>query len=242
LAGRTGITSVYVGKKFPDARVVGERYIPFGGFEVQDTIRAIREEKPDLIVNTINGDTNSAFFRELYQAGLRADKTPVLSFSMGENDLLGLGEAGVGHYAAWSYFQSIDRAENAALVRKFRDRFGSRRVVSDPMETVYFGIHLWARAVQQAGSVETRAVLAALKGRSLAAPEGDVRVDEDTHYTWRPMRVGRVGPDRKFQMLHNTAWAIPPEPFPPSRPRAAWDQFLQKLYTDWGDSWQAPLR
>jgi urea transport system substrate-binding protein len=232
----------YVGKKFPDARIVGERYIPFGSFEVHDTIRAIQNEKPDLIVNTINGDTNSAFFRGLYQAGLRSDQTAVLSFSMGENDLLGLGEAGVGHYAAWSYFQNIDRPENEAFVRRFQKRFSERRVVSDPMETVYIGVHLWARAVQKAGSVETRAVLAALKGLSLSAPEGDVRVDEDTHYTWRPMRVGRVGTDGKFQILRSTSWAIQPEPFPSSRPRAAWDQFLQKLYKGWGDSWQASSR
>ncbi len=230
----------HIRQKYPEAEVVGEKYLPFGSSEAYDLVRAIVDKKPDLIVNTINGDSNSAFFRGLHQAGLRAETTPVLSFSLGENDLLSLGALGVGHYAAWSYFQSIDRPENAAFVRRFQKRFGERRVVSDPMETVYFGIHLWAKAVQEAGSVETHAVLAALKGRSLATPEGDVRVDEDTHYTWRAMRVGRVSPDGKFQILHNTAWAIQPEPFPSSRPRAAWDKFLQKLYTDWGERWIAP--
>jgi urea transport system substrate-binding protein len=230
----------FIRQKYPEAKVVGENYIPFGSSDVHDMVRAIAEEKPDLIVNTINGDSNSAFFRGLHQAGLRADSTPVLSFSLGENDLLSLGEAGVGHYSAWSYFQNIDRPENAAFVRRFQKRFGERRVVSDPMETVYFGIHLWAKAVQEAGSVETHAVLAALKGRSLSAPEGDVRVDEDTHYTWRAMRVGKVGPDGKIQILHNTTWAIQPDPFPSSRPRAEWEKFLEDLFKGWGDSWQAP--
>jgi urea transport system substrate-binding protein len=232
----------YVSKKYPDARVLAEEYIPFGSTEVQKTIRAIVEQKPDLILNTINGDSNSAFFRSLHQAGLRPAGTPVLSFSMGENDLLSLGEVGAGHYAAWSYFQSIDRPENRDFVRKFRAAFGSRRVVSDPMETVYFGVHLWAQAVQAAGSVEPRAVRAAIKGRLLEAPEGTVRIDRDTRYTWRVMRLGRVGQDGQFDIVFDTAGAIPPEPFPSSRPRAEWATFLHDLYTGWGNRWQAPER
>lgn len=229
----------HVQREYPDAQVLGETYIPFGGTAVHEVIKAIQEKKPDLILSTINGDTNVAFFRELYQAGLRAESTPVLSFSLGENDLLSLGQVGVGHYAAWSYFQSIDRKENREFVRRFRERFGERRVVSDPMETVYFGIHLWAQAVQAAGSVEPSAVREAIKGRFLEAPEGTVRVDRDTRYTWRVMRIGRVRLDGQFEILSNTEWAYPPEPFPSTRPRKEWELFLHELYTGWGDHWQA---
>jgi urea transport system substrate-binding protein len=232
----------HIRTKYPEVQIVDEMYLPFGGAEVREIIQAIKEKKPDLIVNTINGASNSSFFHELYRAGLRAESTPVLSFSLGENDLLNLGEEVVGHYAAWSYFQNINRPENTAFVRKFQQRFDSRRVVSDTMETVYFGIHLWARAVQEAGSVETPAVLAALKGRSFAAPEGEVRIDRDTSYTWRPMRIGRVGPDGRFQILFNTEWALQPKPFPSSRSRPEWEKFLQGLYKGWGDRWQAPPR
>jgi urea transport system substrate-binding protein len=232
----------HISKKYPDAQILDELYIPFGSSEVQEAIRAIQKTKPDLILNTINGDTNAAFFRELHQAGIRAASTPVLSFSMGENDLVSLGNASVGHYAAWSYFQSIDRPANREFVRKVQKRFGSRSVVSDPMETVYFGVHLWAQAVQAAGTTEPRAVAEAVKGRSFAAPEGDVRIDRVTRYTWRPMRLGRVGADGRFEILSNTEWALQPEPFPSSRPRAAWEKFLDDMYKGWGNRWQAPPR
>jgi urea transport system substrate-binding protein len=158
---------------------------------------------------------------------------------VGENDLLSIGEPGVGHYAAWSYFQTIDRRENREFVAKFRERFGSRRVVSDPMETIYFGVHLWAQAVQAAGSVEPRAVRATIKGCFLEAPEGGVRIDGDTRYTWRPMRIGRVQKDGQFQIVHDTVWALRPEPFPFTRPKDEWDRFLRDLYTGWGNRWQA---
>jgi urea transport system substrate-binding protein len=226
-------------RKYPDVKVLDEKYIPFGGSEVQEIIKAIKEKKPDLILNTINGDTNSAFFRAFHQAGLRAESTPVLSFSMTENDLLSLGEVGVGHYAAWSYFQSIDRPENQEFVRKFRERFGQRRVLSDPMETMYFGVHLWAQAVQSAGSVDPRAVREAIKGRFMEAPEGTVRVDPDTRYTWRVIRIGRVRPDGQFEILSNTGWAYPPEPYPSTRPREDWERFLGDLYKGWGNRWVA---
>jgi urea transport system substrate-binding protein len=225
-----------------DVQIVGEKYIPFGSTEVDEAIRAIQEKKPDLIVNTINGDSNSAFFRGLQRAGLHAEDAPVLSFSMGENDLLSLGEAGVGHYAAWSYFQSIDRPENREFVRKFHTRFDERRVVSDPMETVYFGVHLWAQAVQAAGTTEPSAVAAALKGRTFEAPEGRVRIDGATRYTWRVMRIGRVGEDGQFEILSNSETPQRPEPFPPSRSRVEWKRFLNNLYTNWGERWQAPAK
>lgn len=223
--------------KYPDAQVVGEKYLPLGCTEAQETIQAIQEQKPDLILSTINGDSNAAFFRRLHRVGLRADSTPVMSFSLGENDLLSLGEEGVGHYAAWSYFQSVDRRENYEFVRKFRERFGPRRVVSDPMQTVYVGVRLWAQAVQAAGSVEPRAVREAIKGLSFEAPEGIMRVDPDTCYIWRVMRIGRVRADGQFGILWSSGWAYPSEPFPSTRPRQEWERFLRDLYSGWGNRW-----
>lgn len=226
--------------RHPDVQIVGEAYIPFGGTEVHEAVRILKAKNPDLIVNTINGDSNSAFFRGLQQAGLHAEQTPVLSFSMGENDLLSLGEAGVGHYAAWSYFQSIDRPENREFIRKFRERFGARRVLSDPMETIYFGVYLWAQAVQAAGTVEPSAVIQAIKGRSFEAPEGRVRIDRDTQYTWRVLRLGQVKEDGQFEIRSNNETPQRPTPFPASRLRGEWERFLKNLYGSWGERWQAP--
>lgn len=236
------ILRAHLGNKHPEAQVVGEKYLDFGSSEVQEIIRAIQKAEPDLIVNTIMGDSNYEFFRALHREGLHADKMPVLSFTVGENDLVGLGDAGIGHYSAWSYFQSLDSPENRAFVHKFQARFGPRRVVSDPMETVYFGVHLWAQAVQAAGTVEPRAVAEAFRGRTFSAPEGEVRVDRDSRYTWRPMRLGCVQANGRFKIISDTGWAMQPEPFPSTRPRAFWEGLLKDLYNGWGQRWIAPQR
>jgi urea transport system substrate-binding protein len=107
------------------------------------------------------------------------------------------------------------------------------------METVYFGIHLWAQAVQAAGSAEPRAVRESIvKGRALEAPEGNVRIDGNTRYTWRPMRIGRAKADGQFEIVFDTVWALQPHPFPPTSSREELKRFLNELYTGWGNSWQ----
>src|SRR5262249_40481492 len=48
-----------------DAQAVGVEYLPLGSSKVDAIIAAIAKAKPDMIVNTINGDSNIAFFRAL---------------------------------------------------------------------------------------------------------------------------------------------------------------------------------
>ncbi|MBJ7260107.1 MAG: urea ABC transporter substrate-binding protein, partial [Chthoniobacterales bacterium] len=103
--------------------IVGELYMPLGGKNAAPIIDAIVAAKPDVILNTINGDSNIAFFRALREAGVRPDRLPVVSFSISETELPELGaEAMAGNYAAWNYFQSVDTPENRAFLEKFRAR------------------------------------------------------------------------------------------------------------------------
>lgn len=232
-------------RKYPEVQIVGEQYVPRDCSDLSEPIKALVESKPDLIINTINGDSNSSFFRALRRAGIRADSTPVLSFSIEENDLRSLQDEAIGHLAAWSYFQSVDRPENEQFIRKFRARFSPQRVLSDPMETTYFGIHLWAQAVQAAGSIEPAAIRQAMQGRSFDAPEGKVRIDPGTCYTWRVVRLGQIVKEGQFDILWSSEKSRAPLPFPLAgahRSPAAWETFLQDLYKGWGGQWEVPRR
>ena len=96
-----------------------------------------------------------------------------MSFSIGENEMLDLNTADlIGHYSSWNYFQSIESEENKIFVDKFQKRYGSNRVTSDPMESAYIGVHLWADAVAKSGSDKAVAVRKALKRANYFAPEG----------------------------------------------------------------------
>jgi urea transport system substrate-binding protein len=220
--------------------IVGERYLPFGNTEVDRTVAAIAQARPDMILNTINGDTNIAFFRELRGVGVKPADVPTMSFSIGEQELRNFSAADiVGDYAAWTYFQSVSTPENAEFVSRFQEKF-PQRSVTDPMEAAYVGVKLWARAVAEAQSLKPKLIRRALLNQRLKAPEGEVRIDPDTQHLYKTPRIGRIRGDGQFDIVWTAPEPVRPDPYPPTRTAAEWRAFLHDLYTGWGNQWVAP--
>jgi urea transport system substrate-binding protein len=218
--------------------VVGEAYLPFGGLDPAVILEKIRQAKPDVILSTIVGDSNAPFYRGLREAGLTPKEAPVISFAISETEAQTLPYGDIaGHYSAWCYFQSIDRPENQVFIRKFRDRYGAGRVISDVMETAYFSVRFWARGVKRAKSLEPGEVSASLLGLSYNAPEGIVTVDPSTRHTWRSFNMGQIGPDGGIRIVWSADYPIRPVPYPSSRGIKDWDRFLDNLYREWNNHW-----
>jgi urea transport system substrate-binding protein len=221
--------------------VVGEEYILLGSQRVDDVVARIAKVRPDVILNTINGETNAAFFKALARAGIRPDQVPVMSFRIGESELQQMDpETVTGDYAARSYFQTLDRDENRAFVSKFRKRFGAGRVLSDPMEAAYDGVNLWAMSVAEAGSTATEEVRRVLGDQSFPAPQGIVYVDAATQHVWQSVRIGRIRRDGQFDIVWDAGTAIRPIPYPIFRTREAWEDLLNGFYKQWGGNWSNP--
>jgi urea transport system substrate-binding protein len=226
--------------KSTQAQVVGEEYVPLGSQHFEDILEAIKKAQPDLILNTINGDSNVGFFRELREAGISSAKAPTLSFSVGEQGIRTLDAADLeGDYAAWTYFESIPGPENEGFVARFRAVYPRHRV-SDPMETAYLGVKLWAKAVNEAQSLEPKKIRRALLNQSMKGPGGAVRIDADTQHCSRTPRIAQIQSDGRFKIVWTAAEPIHPEPYPKSRTAEAWRAFLNDLYTGWGNRWAAP--
>jgi urea transport system substrate-binding protein len=218
--------------------IVGEEYLLLGSTDVARVVRKIVEAKPDLIVNTINGDTNVAFFRALRRAGVTATATPTLSFSVSEEELSAIGPRDtVGDYVAANYFQSLDTPANKELLHRFAQRYGPGRVISSPMATAYTGVQLWAKAVRFAGRDDVTAIREAIKGQTSESPYGPVRIDPATQHVIQTARVGRVDESGRLVEVYLSPQPIVPEPFPASRGRDEWKSFLQGLYQRWGGRW-----
>jgi urea transport system substrate-binding protein len=221
--------------------IVGELYLPLGETNVAAVVSDIMAKSPDVILNTINGDTNVAFFSALKSAGIDAKRIPTVSFSIAEPELQVLAPAAMsGHYAVWNYFQSVATEENRAFVTAFRQRYGSTRVVSDPMEAAYVGVNLWAEAVRRTKRTEPRLIREAIRGVSWAAPSGSVYVDPETQHLWKPVRVGQMRSDGQFDIVWSSDRPVRPIPYPPLRPRAEWDAFIAQLQREWKGEWARP--
>lgn len=194
--------------------VVGEEYTPLGHTDYSTIINKIKAAKPDVIFNTLNGDSNVAFFKQLRAAGITANDIPTMSVSIAEEEIRGIGaEYMKGHYAVWNYFQSTDTPENKEFVKKYKARYGQDRVTDDPIEAAYFQVYLWAEAVKKAGSTDVDKVREAARELEFTAPEGLVRIDKENQHTWKTVRIGQVTEEGQFKELWSSGEPVRPDPF-----------------------------
>jgi urea transport system substrate-binding protein len=225
------------------AELVGEAYVPFGSTDVAATAAEIAAAKPDVILSSVPGDSALPLARAIRARGLDPTTTPIMTFAIGENELRGEVAADMaGQYAAWNYFQSIDRPANLAFVRAFQQRYGLDRTTSDVMVAAYNSVNLWAQAVRESGTTEIRQVRASLRHQSLDAPEGVIAIDPETQHTWRPVFIGRIRTDGQVDIVWSSHTAVRPVPFPLSRSRLDWEEFVDDLYRRWGGRWVAPIQ
>ena len=221
--------------------VVGEEYLLWGNKDpksVKLLIDKIIEKKPTVIINTLNYDLTPVFFRELRKAGITPDKTPTMSFTLGERELRVMDHKSLaGDYLAWSYFQGQTNPENLDFVKRYRAKFGDDQAVDDQAESVYSSVYLWATAVRAAHSASPDLVLGALPNQSYNAPEGLVYVDAENNHVWRMARIGRIDASGNVDVLWDSQRVLRPVPYPIYRSKADWESFLNDLYIGWKHSW-----
>ncbi|MBE9019506.1 urea ABC transporter substrate-binding protein [Chroococcidiopsis sp. CCALA 051] len=229
---RTANTVIKAQLAAKGGKVVGEDYLPLGNTEVTPIITKIRQALPNggIIYNTLNGDSNVAFFKQLQGAGMNPDKYPSMSVSIAEEEVRAIGPDYLkGHYAAWNYFQTVESAANKKFVEAFKKKYGEDRVTNDPMEAAYIAVYLWKQAVEKAGTADDLAkVRTAAYGQTLDAPEGKVTLNKNHHIS-KVVRIGEVRDDGLFEIVYSTDKAVAPLP---------WNQFVKetKGYScDWSD-------
>lgn len=221
-----------------NADLVGEHYLPLGEKNVDSMIKAITIAKPDVILNTINGDSNIAFFNQLASKNINI---PVMSFSIAEDELQHMDLPSLtGHYSASNYFQSLASPENQQFVNRFKKKYGDHRTTNASMEAGYLGVYLWAEAVTLAKTVDPAAVREALKGASFQAPEGQVSISANNNHLWKPLHIGQIQSNGQFKIIWSNNIPIRPLPFPAYRSKSSWFNYLDSLYQGWGESWSAP--
>ena len=197
-----------------NAECVGEEYFPMGHIEFSDLIEQIRKEKPDVIINSLNGDSNAQFFRQLKDAGFTSENLPVMSFSIAEEEVSSIGaEYLSGHLVAWNYYETTETPHNEKFVNEYKSEYGLNRVTGDPIEAGYIAVHMWAKACEKAGSFDVEAVRVASKGLSFTAPEGTVTIDGSNQHLYKQVRIGKINKNGLIDEIWSTPGAIKPDPY-----------------------------
>jgi len=195
--------------------VVGEDYFPLGHTQFGSLINKVKLKKPDVVFADVVGGSNVSFYKQLKAAGVTADKQKLLTLSVTEDELLGIGgENAEGFYSCMKYFQSLDNPNNKKFVAAFKAKYGANAVIGDVTQAAYLGPWLWKMAVEKAGSFDVDKVVAAAPGQEFKdAPEGYVKVDPN-HHLWSRTRVGQIRKDGQFDVVFETKDLIKPDPFP----------------------------
>src|SRR5690606_25652216 len=195
--------------------VVGEDYYPLGHTQFGSLINKIKLRKPDVIYAIVVGGSNVSFYKQLKAAGITSAKNTLLTISVTEDEMLGIGgENAEGFYSCMKYFQSLDNPNNKAFVEAFKAKYGPNSVIGDVSQAAYLGPWLWKMAVEKAGSFDVDKVVVASAGLEFdKAPEGYVKI-HDNHHLWSKTRVGKIRGDGQFDVVYETADLIEPDPFP----------------------------
>jgi urea transport system substrate-binding protein len=126
------IARKHIENHLTDAKVVGEEYFPLGDTQFNSVINKIKLKKPDVIYAIIVGGSNVAFYKQLKAAGIDLTKQTLLTISVTEDEIDGIGgENIVGAYACMKYFESLDNPNNKAFVPAFHKMWGDKTVIGD---------------------------------------------------------------------------------------------------------------
>ncbi|MBU0916206.1 MAG: urea ABC transporter substrate-binding protein [Gammaproteobacteria bacterium] len=196
-------------------KVVGEEYYPLGHTNFNSLINKIKVAKPDCIFAAVVGGSNVAFYKQLKAAGITGAKQFLLTLSVTEDEMLGVGgENFAGFYSSMKYFQSLTNDNNKKFVEAFKKAYGPKSVIGDVTQAGYLGPWLWKAAVEKAGSFDVDKVVAASPGIELkTAPEGYVKVHQN-HHLWSKSRIAQGLPDGTFKVVAESPELIEPNPFP----------------------------
>ncbi|WP_017728915.1 transporter substrate-binding protein [Halalkalibacterium ligniniphilum] len=190
--------------------VVNESYFSLGESEFSKEIKNIQQKRPDVIFSTLVGGSAVAFYKEHYKANMQV---PIASTITAETEVCALPtKYMVGHYSCFPYFNSVEGKENRTLKQKFKANYGTD-IISSAMENAYNSVHLMAKALIKANSLDVHLIRKNIAGLTFQAPQGKIIFDQYNQHLWLHSRIGQVKDNGTFQIIWESNKPLKPLPF-----------------------------
>jgi branched-chain amino acid transport system substrate-binding protein len=197
-------------------QVVAERYVPLdaGKDDLEPIIAEILRLKPTAIFSTVIGKSAQQFYRLYDEAGIDRAKIPIASLTMAESEIRVIGpEKCSGHILAATYFQTLKNEANDRFVSAYKSRFGVDATTSVWSHPAYTQVHMFARALEKVGSLDTQKLSAAIIREEFQSPEGKITFDSDTRHVWLHPRIGVARLDGLFDIVWEAPAPARPDPY-----------------------------
>lgn len=195
--------------------ILEEVYLPIdaGSTELKEVLADIKAQQPDVVFSTLVGQSARLFYQLYRDFGLDPQTMPIASLSMAEEEIRLIGPALCeGHITSATYFGSVQNESNQRFVALWRERFGDR-LTSTWSEMAYTQVHLFARALQRAGSMDRRKLVEAARAVSFDSPEGRVTVDAENNHCSLTPRIGICRADGQFDIAWEASEPVKPDPY-----------------------------
>ena len=192
--------------------IVGEDFFPLDVAEFGTTISEVQSANPDVVVSILVGGAHMSFYSQYAATGANVE-IPVVStsFGLGSEQVALDAASSEGIIVAYPYFQELDTGANAAFTAAWYAAYGEDYpYITDLAVYVWEGWHLWAKAVNAAGTLEREAVIAELEGGVIFdSPKGSVALDGPSHHLVQPVSLARANDSNGFDVFE-TFDNIPP--------------------------------
>jgi urea transport system substrate-binding protein len=215
--------------------IVGSHFEPLGSRSFKSVAKDIADLKPDAIINTLNGDSNSAFFKSLHPH----NTLPIFSTSIDESSLSTMHLASLqGHYIVSSYFNALAQNDNTHFKAKIKKRFGKDFILTESAYNAYLGVEFWARAVKNAqSSTNIAKIQELLAGDSLKSITGINYIDRNNNHLHKVINIAKIK-DTTTHIVWNSQIVVKPYPFPIFKTQTFWLEHQKRLYHKWDQNWQ----
>jgi branched-chain amino acid transport system substrate-binding protein len=196
--------------------VVGETYVGLRAKhkDFVSIMRDVRAAAPDVIFSTVVGDSTVSLYQVYNDFGFDPKTTPIASLTTTEAEIQAMGfDVGEGHITAAPYFQGVPSRSNFEFVKRYRKRFGDSEPTNMCVESAYFQVHVFAKALERANSIDTEDLRPVVLGSEYEAPQGNVSINPGCAHTDLWTRIGRANRLGQFDILRDSAARVCADPY-----------------------------
>lgn len=180
--------------------VTGEQFVPLGTTDFSSVIQKVRSSGADYVMTALVGSDAIAFVKQMASFGLN-DKVKTFGLAMLDNTLPAAKGSARGLFAAYGYFDALSTPGNKKFLASLKAKYGKKAALQTTLsESTYEGVHLWAQAVDKAGSTDPDKVIAAMGGQTFDGPRGKITVDGSNRHVAQHVYLGEAQPDGTYKI------------------------------------------
>ena len=177
-----------------EGELVGETLVPIGTTDFAPILQDIAGKKPNFVLLVMLPSDAVAFMRQFHNQGLHTSTTAIATL-VEQSAIEAMGPAREGLLIPAGFFD-----ESTPEAKAFGERYRQLMGEDAPRQNFisingYESVHIWARAVEKAGTTDTAAVAAAIPEVSFEGPRGPVSYSAKTRHATLPIFLARIAAD-----------------------------------------------